>query len=176
MQDGDHSALINKLPPKPGLLMGVTNPFFEKSCNHWPHVLSLGRRVVYVCCQNAIQFTISFSTRPQSGNGSPSLGMSAGPAPGWRTKTHRRYISKDRALLRQLETACRGNDRTSTCSCPKLLCATELQTNMGDRNRRLARFKKTFLLTDNTVYHAVSKIPEYSNTQPRRGQKRPGTG
>lgn len=45
MQDGDHSALINKLPPKPGLLIGVTNPFFEKSCNHWPHVLSLGRRV-----------------------------------------------------------------------------------------------------------------------------------
>ena len=43
--------------------------------------------------------------------------MSAGPAPGWRTKTHRRYISKDRVLLKQLETACRGNDRTSTSSC-----------------------------------------------------------
>lgn len=62
MQDGDHGALINKLPPKPGLLMGVTNPFFEKSCNHWPHVLSLGKRVVYVSVQTHSVF-ISFSSR-----------------------------------------------------------------------------------------------------------------
>jgi len=46
MQDCDHAALINKLPPKPGLVIGVTNPFFEKSCDHWPHLLSLGKRVL----------------------------------------------------------------------------------------------------------------------------------
>jgi len=44
MQDGDLAALVNKLPPKAGLVIGVTNPFFEKSCSHWPHVLSLGRQ------------------------------------------------------------------------------------------------------------------------------------
>ena len=48
MQDSDHAQLINRLPPKAGLLLGVTNPFFEKSCVHWPHVLSLGRRMQYV--------------------------------------------------------------------------------------------------------------------------------
>jgi len=47
MQDVDHSSLVNKLPPKAGLLLGVTNPFFEKSCGHWPHILSLGRRRMY---------------------------------------------------------------------------------------------------------------------------------
>lgn len=48
MQDSDHTQLVNRLPPKAGLLLGVTNPFFEKSCLHWPHVLSLGRQTQYV--------------------------------------------------------------------------------------------------------------------------------
>lgn len=44
---------------------------------------------------------------------SAALGAHAGPAPGWKTKTHRRYISKDRELLKQLERACStGNDKT----------------------------------------------------------------
>jgi hypothetical protein len=42
---------------------------------------------------------------------SPSLGAPAGPAPGWKTKTHRRYISKDRVLLKQLENALKGGDK-----------------------------------------------------------------
>jgi len=44
MQDSDLTILVNKLPPKAGLVIGVTNPFFEKSCAHWPHVLSLGKQ------------------------------------------------------------------------------------------------------------------------------------
>jgi len=48
MQDNDHAQLVNRLPPKAGLILGVTNPFFEKSCAHWPHVLSLGRSARYV--------------------------------------------------------------------------------------------------------------------------------
>jgi len=47
MQDNDHAQLVNRLPPKAGLILGVTNPFFEKSCSHWPHVLSLGRSARY---------------------------------------------------------------------------------------------------------------------------------
>ncbi|KAH9481785.1 Protein DENND6B [Psilocybe cubensis] len=89
MQDADHSQLVNRLPPKPGLLLGVTNPFFERSCAHWPHVLSLGRE----------RSTSSTSPKQKS----PTLGAPAGPPPGWTTKTHKRYISKDRALLKKLE-------------------------------------------------------------------------
>lgn len=38
------------------------------------------------------------------------LGQSAGPPPGWKTRTHKRYISKDRVLLKQLESAIKGDD------------------------------------------------------------------
>ncbi|PFH46772.1 hypothetical protein AMATHDRAFT_69093 [Amanita thiersii Skay4041] len=98
MQDGDHSLLVNKLPPKAGTIIGVTNPFFEKSCSHWPHVLSLGKDMA----------KIEPATRA-----SPSLGSAvlAGPNSGWTTKTHKRYISKDRVLLKQLELACKGSEQ-----------------------------------------------------------------
>ncbi|KAF8557117.1 DUF1630-domain-containing protein [Imleria badia] len=86
IHDKDHSLLVNKAPPKAGLLIGVTNPFFEKSCAHWPHVLSMGRK----------------SQAPR---------VVTGPSPGWTTKTHRRHISKDRQLLKSLEKACSGHER-----------------------------------------------------------------
>ncbi|KAI0303677.1 hypothetical protein B0F90DRAFT_1626145, partial [Multifurca ochricompacta] len=76
IHDREHAALVNERAPKAGLLLGVTNPFFEKACSHWPHVLSLGGNM---------------STR------------FAGPLPGWKTKSHKRYTSKDGQLLQQLE-------------------------------------------------------------------------
>ncbi|KAF8896541.1 hypothetical protein BD779DRAFT_1608730 [Infundibulicybe gibba] len=93
VQDGDHSQLVNRLPPKSGILLGVTNPFFEKSCIHWPHVLSLGQR------------------NPHVGNKRHSITHPAGPEPGWKTKTHNRYVSKDKTLLKELESAHAGNER-----------------------------------------------------------------
>jgi hypothetical protein len=48
IHDKDHAALVNKLAPKVGLIIGVTNPFIAKSCSHWPHRLSVGRAVPYV--------------------------------------------------------------------------------------------------------------------------------
>ncbi|KAK2460152.1 hypothetical protein APHAL10511_007831 [Amanita phalloides] len=98
VQDGDHALLANKLPPKAGILLGVTNPFFEKSCSHWPHVLRLERPP---------------GGYPAAGDASPGLGStrSAATASGWKTKTHKRYISKDRILLKQLEVACKGNEQ-----------------------------------------------------------------
>lgn len=36
-----------------------------------------------------------------------------GPPPGWCTKTHRRYISKDRQLLKAIEKACQASDQDS---------------------------------------------------------------
>ncbi|TEB27105.1 DUF1630-domain-containing protein [Coprinellus micaceus] len=138
MQDGDHSALINKLPPKPGLLIGVTNPFFEKSCNHWPHVLSLGRRVT-----------------TQAGHGSPVLGNGAGPAPGWRTKTHKRHISKDRTLLKRLEAACRGNNQA------KLGASLDLRRHFCSRTTQfitpLARYLNTLIPNPSEVKNARAR-------------------
>ncbi|KAM6504111.1 hypothetical protein JOM56_001054 [Amanita muscaria] len=101
MQDGDHALLVNKLPPKAGVILGVTNPFFEKSCSHWPHILSLGRN------SEKTEHNIM-------GKASPSRGTtkSSNAGRGWKTKTHKRHISKDRVLLKQLEAACKGNEQT----------------------------------------------------------------
>jgi hypothetical protein len=60
----------------------------------------------------------------------------AGPAPGWKTKTHKRYISKDRTLLKELEEALQGSERTSTsaryefCQLFIQFCATEIQASL----------------------------------------------
>lgn len=87
IHDRDHALLVNRAAPKAGLIIGVTNPFFEKSCTHWPHILSVGRKIK----QGAATVV-------------------TGPSAGWTTKTHRRYISKDRQLLRRLEQACTGSE------------------------------------------------------------------
>ncbi|EIM91458.1 DUF1630-domain-containing protein [Stereum hirsutum FP-91666 SS1] len=97
IHDKDHSILVNEKQPKAGLLLGVTNPFFERACKHWPHVLSLGK------------------ARPKSLKDlSTSGGNTAvtGPPPGWKTKTHKRYISKDKILFVQMEDALRGGSQT----------------------------------------------------------------
>ncbi|KAL5503993.1 hypothetical protein ACEPAH_8066 [Sanghuangporus vaninii] len=88
IHDKDYHSFVNKNRPKSGLLLGVTNPLFESMCKHWPHQLSLG---------------VEVETTKNSDRSKGSL--LAGPAPGWGTKTHNRYISKDRNLLKQLESA-----------------------------------------------------------------------
>jgi hypothetical protein len=42
IHDQDYTSLINKNPPKTGLVIGVTNPFVLSVTKHWPNVLSLG--------------------------------------------------------------------------------------------------------------------------------------
>lgn len=55
-----------------------------------------------------------------------------GPAPGWHTKTHARYISKDRALVAQLEAAvAKGGEAGSSCGA---VVRSDLIQN-ADRNR-----------------------------------------
>ncbi|CAA7266811.1 unnamed protein product [Cyclocybe aegerita] len=151
MQDSDHSQLVNKLRPKPGLLLGVTNPFFEKSCVHWPHVLSLGRRIP----------TSNNSPRQNS----PSVGAPAGPTPGWKTKTHKRYISKDRALLKQLEIAVRGDDRA------KMEASLALRRHFCSRSTQLitplARYLNTLIPSPTEVKRArdaSSYTPSYASS------------
>ena len=57
----------------------------------------------------------------------PSLGNQTplpGPIPGWKTKTHKRYISKDRSLLKTLEQAVLKSNSDARMSCHKILCKT----------------------------------------------------
>ncbi|KAG6817261.1 hypothetical protein H0H87_010922 [Tephrocybe sp. NHM501043] len=139
MQDGDHSLLVNRLPPKPGILLGVTNPFFEKSCDHWPHVLSLGRR------------SSNGSTTAQKS----AIGIPAGPAPGWKSKTHKRFISKDRTLLKQLESAFRGDAKA------KLIASLALRRHFHSRTTELitplARYLNTLIPTPTEVSRTSAK-------------------
>ncbi|KAH9926820.1 hypothetical protein B0H21DRAFT_700727 [Amylocystis lapponica] len=93
IHDADHGALVNARAPSAGLLLGVTNPFFERACKHWPHVLSLGRDP---------------PTKTSKSNGIKDLASMPGPPPGWTTRTHKRYTSRDRTLLKQLQDACGG--------------------------------------------------------------------
>ncbi|KAB5595770.1 Polarity axis stabilization protein [Ceratobasidium theobromae] len=92
IHDRDFPILMTKNTPRPGLIIGVTNPYFENVCRHWPHILSVG----------------SLDRRPKptiSEKHAPALPSQAfGPSLGYHTG-HNRYISKDRAFLKRLEAA-----------------------------------------------------------------------
>jgi len=61
IHDKEYAALVNERAPKAGLLLGVTNPFFEKTCSHWPHVLALGGKSWQVAARHSDPpFLISF--------------------------------------------------------------------------------------------------------------------
>lgn len=124
IHDADHGSLVNPRPPQPGLLLGVTNPLIERVCKHWPHLVSLGSPIrysrLYSCCTfpyGRMIFrkapTTPRTPRTPGSPWTPVDGLSAGPAPGWKSKTHKRYISRDRALLKKVEDALKGNERSS---------------------------------------------------------------
>ncbi|KAI0067175.1 DUF1630-domain-containing protein [Artomyces pyxidatus] len=142
IHDKDHRALVNDRPPKAGLLLGVTNPFFEKACSHWPHVLSLGG-----------------STIPGEVP-AKSVGTSVivGPLPGWQTKTHKRFISKDRPLLQRLEDAFRGGpDALAQAS-------TELRRHFSSRSVALLVPLNRYL---NTLIPSPAETLKAGPTVPR---------
>ncbi|KIK62649.1 hypothetical protein GYMLUDRAFT_242791 [Collybiopsis luxurians FD-317 M1] len=141
IHDKDHNVLVNKLPPKPGLILGVTNPYFDRSCAHWPHILSLGR---YIPPNTATKTTTATAT--------------AGPPPGWKTRLHKRYISKDRALLKQLEDACRGTEQQ------KIDASLALRLHFCSRTNEL-------LIPLTRYLHTLIPTPtEVANTQTRAQQ------
>ncbi|CEL55301.1 Protein DENND6B OS=Homo sapiens GN=DENND6B PE=2 SV=1 [Rhizoctonia solani AG-1 IB] len=92
IHDRDFPVLVTKNAPRPGLIIGVTNPYFENVCKHWPHTLSIG------ATERAPRH--STASRHSAALASQTLG----PKPGYHTN-HNRYISKDRALLKRLEAA-----------------------------------------------------------------------
>ena len=69
----------------------------------------------------------------------------AGPVPGWKTKTHKRFISKDRLLLKQLEEAQKGSEQSSTFAghlIPLVVhhpCDTEIETSLNLRRHFCSR-------------------------------------
>ncbi|KAF9266460.1 DUF1630-domain-containing protein [Marasmius fiardii PR-910] len=134
IHDQDHTVLVNRLPPKTGVLLGVTNPLFYKLCSHWPHILSLGRNVQHTSNVNGKH--VNTLTNP-------------GPAPGWKTLTHKRYISKDRVLLKRLEDACRGSEED------RLNCSLILRRHFCARTNEillpLSRYLNTLIPTPSEV-------------------------
>ncbi|KIJ52495.1 hypothetical protein M422DRAFT_243278 [Sphaerobolus stellatus SS14] len=88
IHDRDYSALVNKYPPKAGLVVGVTNPFVLSVTKHWPHVVSLSVEG---------QQKKRSRSLPDNANSKPNVGYS--------TQTHKRYTSKDRPLLKTWEDA-----------------------------------------------------------------------
>ncbi|KAH7105578.1 hypothetical protein BKA62DRAFT_754732 [Auriculariales sp. MPI-PUGE-AT-0066] len=138
VHDADFKALVPRakskggVPPAPksGLVLGVTNPYIETACSHWPHIVSLGQPLEYsknsetqslarsasmgggkrgsLSIFGDINYTKSKSqsilSAPLKNVSSPSLVQSqqSGPAPGWHTKTHARYINRTTAVLQPL--------------------------------------------------------------------------
>ncbi|KAJ7760714.1 hypothetical protein DFH07DRAFT_1021874 [Mycena maculata] len=143
IHDTDHATLASHLPPAAGRVLGVTNPVFERSCAHWPHVLSLGRRVPL---NTATHGASAGNTRAR-----------AGPLPGWKTRTHTRYVSKDRALLRRLEDACASNSERE-----RLDASLDLRRHFHARTTEmlvpLARYLHTLIPTP--AERAASASPE----------------
>ncbi|KAH8099999.1 hypothetical protein BXZ70DRAFT_989710 [Cristinia sonorae] len=104
IHDTDYKEFVNSRPPQPGVVLGVTNPIIERTCKHWPHSISLG------AVPKKERYPATPKTPKTPWTPAEST-MSAGPAPGWKSKTHKRYISRDRALQKKIEDACKGNDR-----------------------------------------------------------------
>ncbi|KAF9509813.1 hypothetical protein BS47DRAFT_1396546 [Hydnum rufescens UP504] len=121
IHDQDFHLLVNKNKPRAGLLLGVTNPVFEEACKHWPHTLSLGG--------GASQKKVDDKEPPSSLKNGPGqqplsdLTTNFGPTPGFHSK-HQRYISKDRQLLKTLESAVKAGEKSAgrdTSSSPTFL-------------------------------------------------------
>ncbi|KAG8739996.1 hypothetical protein FRC10_004875 [Ceratobasidium sp. 414] len=101
IHDRDFPALISKNAPRPGLILGVTNPYFENICKHWPHILSVGPGGGQTSTTSRDKHAIALASQ------------AFGPSIGYHTK-HNRYISKDNALLKKLETEIKkGHDERS---------------------------------------------------------------
>ncbi|KAI1320123.1 Protein dennd6a [Mortierella claussenii] len=43
IQDTDFKSFCNKSSPPSSIVLGVTNPFFVKTLEHWPHIIKIGK-------------------------------------------------------------------------------------------------------------------------------------
>jgi hypothetical protein len=124
-------------------MIGTTNPFLYEECKHWPHIISLG-----------------------AGGTSSS---SRGPTPGFKT-SHRRYISKERILLGELETVMRpGVSRKE-----RLRVSNLLRQHFAARANGLLvplnRYLTSLIPTPNSSPAIPSQVPESSRRTMTGGQ------
>ncbi|KZT07668.1 DUF1630-domain-containing protein [Laetiporus sulphureus 93-53] len=142
IHDADHTALVNPRPPSAGLLLGVTNPYFEGACKHWPHVLSLGR------------------TPPTKSKA--HVAASPGPLPGWKSRMHKRYVARDHALLEQLKAACTGSEQA------KREASAALRQHFSSRTAALLvplqRYLQTLIPSPASVASATFPSTPYSKS------------
>ncbi|KAG0358905.1 Protein dennd6a [Podila minutissima] len=45
IQDTDFKSFCNKSSPPSSIILGVTNPFFVKTLEHWPHIIKIGKPI-----------------------------------------------------------------------------------------------------------------------------------
>ncbi|KDQ24974.1 hypothetical protein PLEOSDRAFT_1047778 [Pleurotus ostreatus PC15] len=112
INDTDCSALINaKRPGKAGLVLGVTNPWLEKQCMHWGCAISL-KSTPASSSKARFMFGIGSGSDPANGG----FGTH-----GWKSRSYKRYISKDRSLLKKLEDAWKGGNEREQVEATLLL-------------------------------------------------------
>lgn len=81
IHDLDFRLFVTSEKPPPGLIVGVTNPFFRDAAGHWPNVIN-----------------VAPASHARKANGTTTA-----EAPlGFHSK-RKRHVSKDRVLLKRLE-------------------------------------------------------------------------
>ena len=127
-------------------MIGTTNPFLYGECKHWPHIISLG--------------TEATSKAPRN---------SPGPTPGFKT-THRRYISKDRVLLKELENALRAGVTRKE----RLRISNLLRQHFASRANGLLvplnRYLTSLIPTPNSSPAIPAQVPEPSRSTTQAGR------
>ena len=63
IHDSDFRNYVNKAKPPANVILGVTNPFFVKALEHWPHTLRVGVDTRYVPPARVLAETPRFLTR-----------------------------------------------------------------------------------------------------------------
>ncbi|KAG2187540.1 hypothetical protein INT44_005229 [Umbelopsis vinacea] len=104
IQDSDFRSFITKSMPPSNLILGVTNPFFNKAIGHWPHIVRVGRH------QHRKPDGTIIPEHGRHGKGSHSRPNGALDFVQGVTSKRKATISKDKALLKMLvESRVRGH-------------------------------------------------------------------
>ena len=92
-------------PTRPQVMLGVTNPFFAKALEHWPHIIRLA---------DITNSSEDAYATPSAGSGrSRSPGDGSDSRPGIQTK-YKPFLNRDKAFAKIISTS---KVRESVCVC-----------------------------------------------------------
>jgi len=94
----------------------------------------------------------------------PSLGNRTplpGPVPGWKTKTHKRYISKDRSLLKTLEQALLTSDSEAQRE-PALALRRHFASRTTEFLVPLNRYLNTLIPSPSSSMYPTQKMKRFN--------------